>query len=113
MKVIKLQMIIAYIFVSVMIMAQTTQTVRGKILDRQTGFPVSSIAISVQNHEKHTVSNNDGSFTLENIPLGRQHFFIQHLGYEHQELLNISVDTRKETYLEILQKIQKKVNETS
>jgi uncharacterized membrane protein YciS (DUF1049 family) len=58
MKVIKLQMIIAYIFVSVTIMAQTTQTVRGKILDRQTGFPVSSVAISVQNHENHEYLNN-------------------------------------------------------
>ncbi|MDR2409954.1 MAG: TonB-dependent receptor [Bacteroidales bacterium] len=102
MKVIKLQMVIAYILVSVTIMAQTTQTVRGKILDRQTGFPVGSAAISVQKYEKHTISNNDGSFILENIPLGRQHFLIQHIGYEHQELLNISVDAGKETYLEIL-----------
>jgi hypothetical protein len=103
MKRMKWQIMIVFMFAGITTsMAQLTQTVRGKILDLQTGLPVGSATISVPNHEKHTISNSDGLFTLENIPLGRQHFLIQHIGYEHQELSNISVDAGKETYLEFL-----------
>ena len=91
-----------FVFVSVASAAQRTQTVRGKILDMQTGLPVSGAAVSVQDPEKLAVSNSDGSFTLENVPLGRRSFIVQHIGYEQLELSNISVDAGKETRLEVL-----------
>ncbi|MDR0605104.1 MAG: TonB-dependent receptor [Bacteroidales bacterium] len=102
MEITKWQIMIVFILVISTSMAQTVQTVRGKALDRQTGSPVSNAAISVQKQDKHTISDSDGVFILENIPLGRHHFLIQHIGYEREELYNISVDAGKETYLEIL-----------
>ncbi|MDR1023147.1 MAG: TonB-dependent receptor [Prevotellaceae bacterium] len=99
---IKRQIVIVLVLISAIATAQTTQTVRGKILDLQTRQPVISATILAQNLDKHAVSDNDGSFVLENIPLGRRHFIIQHTGYEYLELSNVSVDAGKETYLEIL-----------
>jgi hypothetical protein len=102
MKFISWQILIAFIFLSNVSMAQTTQTVRGKVLDRQTGFPVSIATISIENIEKHAISDSAGVFVLEQVPLGRQNIIIQHVGYGKEELSNISVDAGKETYLEIL-----------
>jgi hypothetical protein len=82
--------------------AQRTQTVRGKILDQQTGLPVRGAAVSVQDGEQQAVSSDDGSFTLENIPVGRRNFSVQHVGYERQELPNISVDAGRDNRLEVL-----------
>jgi hypothetical protein len=99
---IKRQIVIVLVLLSAIVTAQATQTVRGKILDLQTRQPVISATILAQNLDKHAISDNDGSFVLENIPLGRRHFIIQHTGYEYLELSNVSVDAGKETYLEIL-----------
>ncbi|MDR2466212.1 MAG: TonB-dependent receptor [Prevotellaceae bacterium] len=98
----KWEIAIVFIIASIAASAQRTQTVRGKILDLQTGMPVSGAAVSLQNDEKHAVSGDDGTFVLENIPAGRRSFVVRHAGYERQELPNISVDAGRDNRLEVL-----------
>ena len=60
MNIMKWKVIIVFILVSINAVAQSTQTVRGKILDRQTGLPVGNVVVSPQNEAQHAISNNDG-----------------------------------------------------
>ncbi|MDR0560599.1 MAG: TonB-dependent receptor, partial [Prevotellaceae bacterium] len=78
-----------------------SQTVRGKVIDRQTGLPVAAAVVTEKNTQRHAVSGNGGSFVFDTVALGRQSFFIQCMGYEPQELLNVSVDAGREVVLEI------------
>jgi hypothetical protein len=102
MKLLNWQILIVFIFLSVVSVAQTTQTVRGRVLDRQTRFPIANAAISIENIDKHALSDSAGVFVLEQVPLGRRNIITQRIGYDKEVLSNISVDAGKETYLEIL-----------
>ncbi|MDR0606363.1 MAG: carboxypeptidase-like regulatory domain-containing protein [Bacteroidales bacterium] len=76
MKFINWNILIVFIFVSVVSMAQNTQTVRGKVIGRQTGFPVADATVLIENIDKHALSDNTGVFVLGRVPLGRQNIIV-------------------------------------
>ncbi len=84
--------------------AQTlTQTVKGKVLDATTGRPLPGATITLLNVEpsQGTISNNQGFFILENVPVGRQSFLCSFLGYEDSFISEILVGSAKEIDLTI------------
>ncbi|MDA9774164.1 TonB-dependent receptor [Saprospiraceae bacterium] len=61
-----------------------TQTVRGSVVDKSTGQSLIGVSIAVVNVDGvGTVSGADGSFTLNNVPLGRQQFKFSYIGYNN------------------------------
>lgn len=96
--------ILLFTFIFVQANAQSsTQTVKGQIIDKQSEIPIigASIEWLNENETKGAVSDYDGYFTLEEIPVGRQVFRISYLGYETMTLPNVELTTGKEVFLNL------------
>jgi hypothetical protein len=83
--------------------AQNVQIVRGKVLDKETKQPIIGATVFVKDIEPQiaTVTDVDGNFTMENVPLGRQTILAQYVGYNPFAADNLIVSAAKELYLEI------------
>lgn len=88
---------------TLMVLAQTTQTVRGRILDEVSQTPLIGVNITLLTSAEvmGTASDVEGNFRLTNVPLGRQSFRITYIGYEEQTLNDIMVTAGKEVVLNI------------
>ncbi len=79
------------------------QTVKGNVFDKASEIPLTGAAIEwlgpVEN--KGTVTDIDGDFKLENIPVGRQEFRVSYLGYNTFTIPNVVVTAGKEVILDI------------
>lgn len=80
-----------------------TQIIKGKIIDAQAEYELIGATIKVIGSEPliGTVTNLDGSFVLENVPVGRQSLSVQYIGYKNLTLPNILVTAGKEVILQI------------
>ncbi|UOB17239.1 TonB-dependent receptor [Abyssalbus ytuae] len=84
--------------------AQTlTQTVKGKILDITTGAPLMGATVTLLNASpaQGTATDENGIFKLENVPIGRQSFLVNYLGYKERIISEILVGSAKEVNLTI------------
>jgi len=79
------------------------QTVKGKILDKITHEPIVGANIILLDSQPlvGTISNIDGDFVLDEIPVGRRSFKISMLGYESYLLNEVLVSSGKQVVLDI------------
>lgn len=92
------------LFCNTIAIGQITQTVRGKCVDATTKFPLVGATISLIEGEKvldGTVSDAQGYFRLEGVPVGRRSFQITYIGYATKVLNNIVINSAKETVLTV------------
>lgn len=90
--------------VSVCLHAQTlTQIVKGQVLDAATGAPLPGATVTLLNivPANGAVTDEQGIFRLENVPVGRQSFLCSYLGYEESLMSEILVGSGKEVSLDI------------
>ncbi len=80
-----------------------TQSIRGTVLDAVTksSLPGATIIILGSNPVKGTTSENDGSFLMEEIPLGRVSLQISYIGYKSREYGNLMLSAGRELVLDI------------
>jgi hypothetical protein len=80
-----------------------TQTIRGRVLDKESQTPMigASVAITTIQPLKGTVTDTDGYFKLERVPVGRHNLKINYLGYEEQVLPELLLGSGKELVLTI------------
>ena len=99
----KLQITLTVLLFSITsLLAQTSQTVKGIIIDQQSEMPLIGATIQLVGAEgQGTITDVDGYFSLSNIPLGRRTFQVSYLGYLPLTLPNIEVTAGKEVVLEI------------
>jgi len=89
---------------------QLIQTIRGTVTDRASGAPLPYVSIGILNiPELGTTSDEDGKFSLDNIPIGRHSVQATSVGYEPVLFRELLVTSAKEVYLEI--KMKESVNE--
>jgi hypothetical protein len=93
---------------SVPLFAQTLiQTIRGSVVDQQTQFPLPGAAVVVASDSselksfKGTVTDENGNFRVEDVPVGRHTIKISFIGYEDRFLNNVLVTSAKEVVLDI------------
>ena len=61
---------------------QATQTIRGQVCDVASGEPMIGVTITVENGiTLATVSDVDGNFVINNVPVGRQSVRASYIGY--------------------------------
>jgi hypothetical protein len=77
-----------------------TQTVRGLVIDEQSGYPLVGATVSTE-YGSHTLSANDGTFVLTGIAVGRVDIMASFAGYEIATLSNVEVTSAKEVVIEI------------
>lgn len=80
-----------------------TQTVRGIIVDEDSKLPLIGATVVIQGSDPFvgTITNVDGNFRLENIPIGRIDLQFSYIGYENIFIPNIDVNSGKEVVLDI------------
>ena len=86
------------LFIGVGVFSQNlTQTVRGSLKDKQTFEPLIGAKIIIVGTDPliGAVSDLDGKFRLENVPVGRQQIAISYVGYEPMVLSNIDVASKE------------------
>ena len=79
------------------------QTVKGTVIDRQSEVPLAGATIMVLDAEPPigAYSDENGQFTLQEVPVGRQAIQVSYLGYNSITLPNILVTAGKEVVLDI------------
>lgn len=80
-----------------------TQIVKGIIYDAQSEFPLFGATVYLVDSDPPvgTVTDEDGKFRLEKVPIGRQSFLITYIGYKSITVPNVLVINGKEVVLEI------------
>lgn len=95
--------IITVLFLTIAVGQELTQTIRGTITDKDSKTPIigATIVISGSDPVIGTVTDVDGKFRIENVPVGRVTIQFSYLGYETQTLPNVEVNSGKEVVLNI------------
>jgi hypothetical protein len=73
------------------------QNVRGVILDKDSKFPLEGAAVVVVDIEPRIggISESDGTFRVEGIPVGRHTILVSYMGYEDLVLAELLIGTGK------------------
>ena len=92
------------LFLSNLVFAQeSTQTLRGKIMDSQAKTPLIGVNVIIVGSEplKGNSTDAEGVFRIKNVNLGRNTLKISSIGYKEIILPNVMVVSGKETILDI------------
>ncbi|MDR2234239.1 MAG: carboxypeptidase-like regulatory domain-containing protein, partial [Tannerella sp.] len=83
---------------------QLTQTVRGHVADEASNEPLPYVSVGLQGTTFGGSTDDEGNFTLKNIPIGRYNFIVSFVGYEPVVLREIQVTSAKEVVLNVTMK---------
>ena len=74
------------------------QTVRGRILDKDTKVPLVGVNVLLgsEGPEKGTITDSQGYFRFDDIPVGRHDIQCSYIGYESRVLPNFQLTSGKE-----------------
>jgi hypothetical protein len=77
--------------------AQITQTIRGTVVDKNTGVPLIGASIVLLDHEPvlGTITDHQGYFNLRDVPVGRRGIRVDYLGYQTYSTDNLDVNSGK------------------
>ncbi|MBI2967402.1 MAG: TonB-dependent receptor [Bacteroidetes bacterium] len=81
-----------------------TQTIRGRVIDSESKFPLPGAHVALITDTAHfsgAATDEEGAFRIENVPLGRQTIKVSFLGYKQAVIANIIVTAGKEVVLNI------------
>ncbi|MBE0661375.1 MAG: TonB-dependent receptor [Bacteroidales bacterium] len=80
-----------------------SQTIRGKVMDAVTGFPLPGAHVILQGSDPLIAVSTDlnGQFTLASVPVGRQNLEISYVGYLKRVYNNVLLNSGKEVFLEV------------
>ncbi|NAS12636.1 TonB-dependent receptor [Poritiphilus flavus] len=94
---------LSLLFLLNLVYAQTG-TIKGLVIDKQSETPLDGATIELLNADRATgvITDMDGRFSLNNVPIGRQVIRISYIGYESSTIPNIEVTTGKDVFLNIL-----------
>lgn len=97
-------LILLYLGVSTVFAQQPTQTVRGKVFDSESQFPLVGAKVQIFTSDStikyRVVTDFDGEFKIPNIPVGKHELTTTILMYD-AKTITIEVNSGKETILQI------------
>ncbi len=79
-----------------------SQTVRGKVVDKETKQPLFGAVVTIIGSWegiKGTSTNDEGEFTIANVPVGRINIRVNLIGYQQQEMNGLILSSGKELVL--------------
>jgi hypothetical protein len=80
-----------------------TQTVKGTILDKVTEQPLvgATVLLAESNPPIGATADENGNFTIKQVPVGRHKFVVQFIGYQSATIPEVLVTTGKEVVLNV------------
>lgn len=81
-------------------LSQTSQIVRGKVVDKESQYPLDGATISLVNGDNKVISDSEGKFRMEGVPLGRQSIEVEYTFYKTR-FVSLIVTAGKEIVLNI------------
>ncbi len=74
------------------------QTVRGQVLDLDTKLPLAGVNVLLgsEGPEKGTITDSNGYFRFDDVPVGRHDIRCSYIGYESRSLSNFQLTSGKE-----------------
>lgn len=81
--------------------AQLTQTIRGKVVDQLLQKPLAGATVSMDGINKKTITQEDGSFRITDVPVGSHQLRCSYIGFKEGTVHNVAVNTGKEVVLTI------------
>jgi hypothetical protein len=83
--------------------SQPTQTIRGKVVDQESQVPLFGVNILILEAGPITgvITDQEGSFIIEEIPVGRYNLLFSYVGYESFIMREVVVETAKEPFLDV------------
>ncbi len=103
MKTLILALFNLFLFIAYTWSQNLSQTVRGSLIDTDSKLSLIGATILVPGSAPliGTITDANGNFRLDNIPIGRITLQISYLGYESKIIPNIVVDLGKEVVLNL------------
>lgn len=91
------------LFTTSAISQQFTQVVRGTVIDQVSENPIPGAKVMVVNTDPaiRTLTDGNGIFRMEKVPVGRQTIVVSYMGYKDVVLDGIVIDAGKESVLVI------------
>ena len=89
-----------------------TQTLRGRVIDKQTNVPLPGVNLIILDEEPTigTITDSEGYFEISGLPIGRIKVGVSMIGYHKKTLPNVQLSSGKETILNI--QLEEKIYET-
>ena len=106
MKKISLFIFSFFLFTNIVWGQQLTQTIRGTVIDEDSNLPLIGAEVIILDTQPlvGTVTDENGGFRFDEIPIGRVVLQLSYLGYENNVIPNIVVNSGKEVVLNIYMK---------
>lgn len=107
----KLQLLLSFLVFNALIYAQLpTQTVRGKVFDSETNYPLTGakLLIEVDGQKYMAAATTDGSFSIVKVPVGK-HQLVASAAFYDSRTLTIEVTSGRELIVQI--PLQEKISE--
>ncbi len=95
----RITIITLLMLISNCLLSQEAGTLRGKIIDNETGEALFSANIGIKGTSIGTTSDFDGNFELK-VPFKKTSLFISYIGYQTKEIENIDIELKKVTFLD-------------
>jgi len=96
-------LILLLVFLGFQSYAQITQTIRGTVLEKESGIPLIGVNVlaTSEKGEYFGSSDENGNYRISNVPLGRVTIQFSYLGYEPITINNVIVTSGKEVILSV------------
>ncbi len=102
--------VLILLFITTITLAQTiTQTLRGSVRDADSQLPLIGATVYLTpgpspegEGSSGTVTDENGNFRFENVPVGRAELALSYVGYENLQVPNLVVNSGKEVVLNLL-----------
>lgn len=81
--------------------AQLTQTLRGRVVDKESAYPLVGATVQVVDQSLGGLTDTSGTYRIAGVPIGRRTVRVSLVGYKDVLLNNIIVDAGRETILDV------------
>jgi len=99
----KLFVLSLFVALSATLFAQTGKPLRGIIVDQASGETLPSVSITLLNsaHSHGVISDDEGNFSIENLPVGRYDVQATYIGYEPMIFKDVVISSAKDAFITI------------
>lgn len=89
------------IFFLLPLIAVNAQTIRGKVVDKESKTPLFGVIVQLQDSALGASTDTNGAFVIHGVPLGKHTLVISYIGYLSTSVPNLLITSAKEVITNI------------